>query len=362
MAQQDESAEKSHEPTQKKLDDARKKGDIARSQDVTVALSYFGVWLFLLSIGGPQVLDFGEALTTLMENAFTSEAELLFGAGTAYFAPLFWDAGLPFLIFASIPAGIILLGLLAQRSLVFTGSKLKFKASRISVIQNAKNKFGRGGLFEFAKSFVKLTVYSVCLALFLQTHFDTVIGASAASYRGGLMVLFDLLEAFLFLVLLIAASIAAIDLGWQIKEHNRKNMMTLKELQDEAKESEGDPHLKQARRSKAQHIAMNQMLGDVPDADVVIVNPTHYAVALKWGGNKQSAPICVAKGVDEVAARIREKATEANVPIHSDPPTARALHAVVDIGEEIQPEHYAAVAVAIRFAETLKFKKRATNV
>jgi flagellar biosynthetic protein FlhB len=103
------------------------------------------------------------------------------------------------------------------------------------------------------------------------------------------------------------------------------------------------------------------MLADVPKADVVIVNPTHFAVALKWSRRKGAAPVCVAKGVDEVAARIRAAAAEAGVPIHRDPPTARALHATVNLGEEVRPEHYRAVAAAIRFAERMRSRARAAG-
>jgi flagellar biosynthetic protein FlhB len=134
--------------------------------------------------------------------------------------------------------------------------------------------------------------------------------------------------------------------------------MTRKELTDEMKQSEGDPHIKAQRRQKAIEIATKQMIADVAKADVVIVNPTHYAVALKWERGAKRAPLCVAKGVDEVAARIREVAAEAGVPIHSDPPTARALYAAVDIGQEIHPDHYRPVAAAIRFAEKMRRRSR----
>ena len=160
------------------------------------------------------------------------------------------------------------------------------------------------------------------------------------------------------IVLLLAFTIGGIDYLWQHQEHLRKNRMSRKELQDEAKQTEGDPHTKQQRRQRGYEIAMNKMLADVPDADVVIVNPTHYAVALKWSRAAGAAPICVAKGVDEVAARIRQIASESAVPIHRDPPTARALYASVDISQEIQPEHYQAVAAAIRFAELMRRKAR----
>jgi flagellar biosynthetic protein FlhB len=116
--------------------------------------------------------------------------------------------------------------------------------------------------------------------------------------------------------------------------------------------------MKQERRQRAYDIAMNQMMADIPEADVVIVNPTHYAVALKWDRARGTAPKCVAKGVDEIAAKIREIAAEHGVALHSDPPTARAIHATVEIGDEIRPEHYRAVAAAIRFAEAMRKKAR----
>lgn len=359
MSEQDDASEKSHEPTQKKLDDARKKGEVARSNDINVVLSYFGVWLFIMVAGGAAASNLGTSLQLALGKAFDTRNTLVFSSG--YFAPFLMSSGTFVAQFALVPAALILLALLAQRALLFTPSKLKPKLSRISPLKNAKNKFGRGGLFEFAKSFTKLLVYSLCLALFLRWNFDGIVGASSGSERGALLVLFSLLKSFLSFAVLIAAVIGTIDLGWQILEHQRKNRMSHKEMRDEMKNSEGDPHLKQARRSKAQEIALSQMMADVPLADVIIVNPTHYAVALKWEGARTSAPVCVAKGVDEIAMRMREIAQDAKVPIHSDPPTARALFAVVDIGQEVRPEHYAAVAVAIRFAETLKNRKRVRN-
>jgi flagellar biosynthetic protein FlhB len=133
-------------------------------------------------------------------------------------------------------------------------------------------------------------------------------------------------------------------------------MMTRQEMTEEHKESEGDPHFRAHRRQRGQEIAMNRMLRAVPEADVVLVNPTHYAVALKWNRKDGRAPVCIAKGRDEVAARIRERANAAGVPVHRDPPTARALHAALDIGDEIGREHYQAVAAAIRFAEAMRKK------
>ena len=163
---------------------------------------------------------------------------------------------------------------------------------------------------------------------------------------------------FLGIVLALSLAIGGLDYGWQRLSHTRRNRMSRQEVLDEHKSTEGDPHMKQQRRQRGMEIAMNQMLADVPKADVVIVNPTHYAVALAWDRAAGGAPVCVAKGVDEIAARIREAAARAGVPLHSDPPTARTLHASVEIGARIHPDHYRAVAAAIRFADTLRKKAK----
>jgi len=261
-------------------------------------------------------------------------------------------------VWLGVPAIVVLIALIGQRGIVFAPERLQPKLSRVSLLSNAKNKFGRGGLFEFAKSAVKLTIYSVVLGVFLARQMPDIVTTSLLAPAGALVRLGALATGFMAIVLTISLAIGVVDLLWQHQEHIRKNMMSRKELTDEHKQTEGDPHVKQQRRQRAQEIAMNSMLADVPDADVVVVNPTHYAVALKWNRSKGAAPICVAKGVDEIAARIRETAVEAGVPVHRDPPTARALYATVGIGDEVRPEHYKAVAAAIRFAERMRQRAR----
>jgi flagellar biosynthetic protein FlhB len=164
----------------------------------------------------------------------------------------------------------------------------------------------------------------------------------------------QMLTQFVIAVLIVSAAIAAIDYAWQRHSHLAKNRMTRQEVLDETKRSEGDPHLKARRRQRGQELATNRMLSDVKDAAVVVVNPTHYAVALAWTPQDDTPPVCVAKGVDEIAARIREEAQIHGVPIHSDPSTARALHASVSLGDPIEREHFAAVAAAIRFAQRMR--------
>ncbi|UWQ91335.1 flagellar type III secretion system protein FlhB [Rhodobacteraceae bacterium M382] len=358
----DDDSDKTYEPTQQKLQKARDKGEVPKSADLSVAASYFGLLIALAAVGASTVADLGTSLMVLIGQS-GELAELIFkgnpGALMGGILSAVMQAIAPWFI---APAVAVLLSVLAQRAMVFAPSKLEFKASRISILSNAKNKFGRSGLFEFFKSFVKLTLYAVCLGFYLNFRLPDIVAAVGVEARSVTALLAQLALEFLFLVAVISACIGGIDAVWQYHEHIRKNRMSRKEMMDEMKEAEGDPHMKQERRQRAQMIAGSQMMADVPDADVVIVNPTHYAVVLKWDRMPGSAPICVAKGVDEVAAVIREIASENGVPIHQDAPTARALHATVAIGQEITEEHYGPVAAAIRFAETMRRKAKESFV
>lgn len=353
----EEAAEKSHEPSQKKLDEARKRGEVPRSADLTTAAGYGGLVLVGFGAGPMMAQSLGSALVAPLERAGALAPAVFGGGGSAISGGLILTvAGALWPLFAA-PAALALLSVLAQRGLVVAPGKIAPKLDRISPIKGVANKFGRAGLFEFTKSFAKLALYCVILAVYLRRQMPRLLGQIHLSPGQIAAEMGRLCLGLMTLVLLVAMGLGALDLLFQRAEHIRKNRMSRKELTDETKESEGDPHLKGERRQKGVEIAMNQMIADVPAADVVVVNPTHYAVALAWDRGAGGAPRCVAKGVDAVAARIREAAIEAGVPLHSDPPTARALHATVEIGEEIAPDHYRAVAAAIRFAEAMRRKR-----
>lgn len=354
MSDADDDTDKRHEPTQKKLDDARKKGDVPRSADLSTAASYGGLLLAFIAAGSGSIERLGNALMVLVDQSDKISILMFEGQVSAPMGGIFQAVGMSVLPWFVIPALCALLVILAQRSFVVAPSKIKPKQSRISPLANAKNKFGRNGLFEFAKSFVKLVIYSVCLGFFIRARFEEIAGVVQSNPLIASAVLVRLGIELLFVVLLVSLAIGAIDYMWQRMEHTRKNMMSDKEIKDEHKDAEGDPHMKQKRRHRAYEIAMSQMMVDVPDADVVIVNPTHFAVALKWSRLPGEAPVCVAKGVDEIALTIRKIAADSGVPIHSDPPTARALHATTDIGVEIPHNQFRAVAAAIRFAENMR--------
>ena len=358
MAEQEE-GEKEHEPSQKKLDDARRKGEIARSADLTTSFSYLGLLAGTFVLGPAAILQVGSTLTGLLDHSNEASIEAFSGGGTALNGGMLVDVGLGLAPWLIVPGLFAIAAILGQRGFVFAPEKLQPKLSRISPISNAKNKFGRSGLFEFAKSATKLSIYGFVLFTLLWMERDHILGlvhADPAVIMGQLSLL---LIKFLTIVFIISVSIGGLDFTFQFQEHKRKNMMTRQEVKDETKDSEGDAGMKHQRRQRGYDIAMNQMMQDVPDADVIVVNPTHYAVALKWSRQPGEAPICVAKGVDEIAAKIREIANENAVPIHRDPPTARAIYATIEIGQQILPDHFKPVAAAIRFAERIRAKATA---
>lgn len=358
MAEEDTGGEKPHEPTQRKLEKAREKGEIPRSNDLSTAAAYGGLCIAAVAVGSSVLTGLGSALQTLIDRPEALAPLFFDDFGTTPAGGLIGQVLVTILPFFLLPALAALAAIIAQRAFVVSGTKIKPKLSRISLISNAKNKFGRGGLFEFFKSFAKLLIYSACLFLFVRAELPEMTNTLNLGPGLATATLLRLCVEFLFIVCAIAGTIGGIDYLWQRAEHLRKNRMTDKEIRDEMKEAEGDPYMKQQRRQRGQEIARQQMMADVPKADVVIVNPTHYAVALKWTRTPGSAPVCVAKGVDEVAAVIRRIASENGVPLHSDPPTARKLHADVEIGDQIGPADYRAVAAAIRFADDMRQKAK----
>lgn len=354
----DEGQEKSNDPTPEKLRKSREQGDVAKSTDVTGAASYLGLLLALTVGGAFMAKEAGNTLYAFLASPDLIVDVLLAPAGMEKAAELLsgvlWAIS-PVLI---VPFLFTVIALYAQNAVVAAPSKLAMKQSRISLISNAKQKYGMSGIVEFLKSAVKLVAISIVLGIMLSGNVDHYLAMSMGSGKA----LPDLLREqglqLLLAATLVAIATAVFDYFWRLYDHQKKLRMSYQEVRDEAKESEGDPHMKQSRQRRGREIATNRMMLDVPTADVIIVNPTHYAVALKWSREVGSAPICVAKGVDEIAARIRETGKANAVPIMSDPPTARLIHATVEIGLEIMPDHYKAVAAAIRFADTMRAKTK----
>lgn len=352
----DDAQEKTHDATPRRLEQAREKGDVAKSQDAQTFAAYLGLALAMLIGGGWAALGLGEALMAPLAHP-ADMAGMMLGGGASEMLPAFagriFAASIPFV---AAPAVLIVALLVAQRGVVAAPDKVAPKLSRLSPLENAKQKYGTSGLVEFLKSFVKLVAVSAVLAIVLSGEIDRL--ASYVARPPGTLgaLLAAQFWALMKGVLILTAGIAFADVLWQRAEHMRRNRMSHQDIKEEGKQTEGDPHMKDKRRERARSLATNRMLQDVPEADVVIANPTHFAVALKWDRAPGTAPVCLATGQDEIALRIREIAEAAGVPLHEDPPTARALHAVIEVGQEVPPEHYKAVAAAILFAERMAGK------
>lgn len=358
MSEEEQSGEKTHEPSEQRLEEARRKGDIAKSTDLSAAAAYFGLLIAIFLAGGAVVRQSSEVMMSFLSRADTLAPRVLSTGGGAISGQMVFEVSLALLPIFGVPFLLVLTVLVAQQAIVFAPDKLAVKMNRISPIAQAMNKFGPTGIAEFVKATVKLIAISIIVGLFLVYETDRIVGLTRATPAAATREMADIAVALLIQIAIIAAVIAVIDYLWQRFDHARKLRMTFQEVRDEAKQSEGDPMLKGQRRRRAEEIVNNRMMLDVPEASVVIVNPTHYAVALKWERAMGGAPVVVAKGTDGLALRIREVAERAKVPIHSDPPTARALEATTEIGQEIEPSHYQAVAAAIRFAEAMRVRAK----
>jgi flagellar biosynthetic protein FlhB len=343
--------DKPYDATRRKLEDARKKGEIVRSQDV-VNLVVLGIFIIAIHVvfGGVMsgiMLDIqGFVARSVMRREALDSPDI-------YAAVLGWALPLLGILFFA-PFAIIMAGLVSTQQVLFTADKLQPKLNRISLVANAKKKYGLSGLFEFAKNFAKFLVFAALMTVFALDSYDLF---QVAIVRGEHMALANIYEValrWLWFTFLAYVVFAAIDAFWQVQEHARKNRMSHKEMKDEHKNEEGDETIRQQRRAKAEEIATNRMLLDVPKATVVITNPTHYAVALQWTGEQNTVPKCVARGTDETARKIREIAIQSGVPLYRDPPTARELYANVKIGMMINSDHYKAVAAAIGYARRIQ--------
>ena len=355
---EDTSGEKTFDPTPHRIEEARKKGDIAKSTDISAAAGYMGLLLASIGFAAYAIQDAGDVLMAFLSMPDRLTGKILAPGGSYLLGGILISAVAAIVPFIVLPFAFSLLSLLAQRVFVVVGDKLLPKLNRISPIAGAKNKFGVSGLVEFAKTLVKMVSVAIALALYLRREASTIAGLATAEPAAVISYIGHTFVSLLAVVAAIATVIGVLDVLWQHFNHSRKLRMSFQEIKDEAKQSEGDPHTKAQRQNRGREIATNRMLLEVPKADVVLVNPVHVAVALKWSRKKGSAPVCVAKGKDEVATRIREAAAAAGVPIHRDPPTARAINATVKLGREIKPEHYRAVAAALRFADAMRRKAK----
>jgi flagellar biosynthetic protein FlhB len=252
------------------------------------------------------------------------------------------------LVIAAILAGVV------QSGLVFSAERIKPELSKISIAKGAKRLFSLKSVAEFVKSILKLIVVGGVVTMLFVPIFDDLTRITTMPIIATMTLLQSLAVRLFIGVLAVLTVIAIIDFLYQRFEHMKSMRMSRQEIRDELKQTEGDPQVRARLRQIRTERARRRMMAAVPEADVVITNPTHFAVALKYDPQEMSAPRLVAKGVDAVAERIRETAREHDVPLVENPPLARALFASVDLEQEIPAEHYKAVAEIISYVFQLK--------
>ena len=359
MAEGEDKSQKTEQPTDRKLQKAREEGDVPKSQEISgwfTLAAGLAVFAFMApSVSGDlaRVLSLFLARPHEMSLDVGSAMELAASTGLRLVAIL----GLAFL--ALMAAAIA--GNLVQTGLMFTPKKLAPKLDKLNPIEGVKRMFGPQGWMNFFKGIGKMALVAGAIFVVLWPRRDDLLALPAAAPVGVLMEVYEAAIQLLIAALIVYAVIAAADYAFQKREFVERNKMSLKEIRDEFKETEGDPQVRAKLRQIRQERAQRRMMARVPDAAVVVTNPTHYAVALEYEQGRTPAPICVAKGVEAVALRIRELAEEHDIPILEDPPLARGLYATVELEEPIPPEHYAAVAKVIGYVLSLAGKGRQTE-
>ncbi len=356
MAENTDPESKTEEATPRKLADARKKGDVAKSPDVAAALSLTGAAAVVLMSGGWFATSMAEQFLPFIAAPHTLTGGLEAGAGIEIGMTALW-AAVPFLgvvMLATIIGGVG--GNVAQSGLIFTGEKLKPDWSKVSPLKGFKRIFGPDGLVQFIKTFLKLLAVGVICWLVLRPHLRELENMAAMPPAMILPMARDLAIALMTSTIVFLGFTAGADFLWQKYRFAERMKMSKEELKEDYKQSEGDPHVKAKLKQIRAQRSRQRMMQNVPKATVIVTNPTHYSVALRYETG-DAAPVCVAKGVDALALRIREVGREHDVPIVENVPLARALYAAVDIDETIPREHFEAAAKVIGFVMQ-KRKKR----
>lgn len=352
MADETDDEQKTEEPSQKRLDDARKKGDVPRSQEAKHVAMFGGALAVTMLLTGLLATTMLPMATRLWGDAqdFTLDTggahrlatDLVFRVG------LILAPSLALLFVAALVGGI------GQGRPTISWDKVAPKWSKLSPMGGFKRLFGMSTFVEFGKTLAKFAIVSVVAVTVVWPYSRRLEDVLFADPNMLTALIGGLIVKLLLAVTIIVAILAGADYLYQRFAFMKRMRMSRQDLKDEYKQSEGDPHVKGRIRQIRIERSRRRMMAAVPAADVVLMNPTHYAVALKYEHGQMAAPRVVAKGVDALALRIRGLATEHGVPVVENPPLARALYAACDIDEEVPAEHYAAVAEVIGYVMRLR--------
>ena len=351
MADEDDSEDKTEDPTQKRLDQALERGDVVKSQELNTWFVIAAATLVMSTFSG----SIGTAVLVPMRNLIANSWMIhTDGAGLLALA-----RSLSFAVIAAIGVPILMVMLAAiagnmmQHRLVWSGEPLKPNFGKISPLAGAKRLFGKQAAANFAKGIFKLVLLGTVMVMILwpeRLRLESLLHMDVSELLG---VTISLTKHLMGSVVALLALVAIGDYLFQYRQWYERQKMSVQEMKEEFKQSEGDPHVKGRIRQIRQQRMKKRMMAAVPKASVLITNPTHYSVALAYERG-MSAPVCVAKGVDNIAFKIREIAKAHDIPIVENVPLARALYATVEIDAEIPVEHYHAVAEIISYVMGLR--------
>lgn len=347
MADAEDRESKTEDASPHKLEEARKKGDVAKSPDVPQWASLAGAFGVMAAAGGFLMQKTAAALTPFIAHA--GDISMAGGGGQVVMRQAA-GASAPIVLSvlgAAAAAGVA--GNLIQHGFLWTPNRLAPDFGKLNPLQGLKRMFGVDGLVQFLKTVLKLICVGAVCFYVLKPHAPELANMAAMDPAAILPASGALLKALFFAVLALLGLTAGFDWFWQRYRFLLRMRMSREELKEEFKQQDGDPHVKAKLRQLRMQKSRQRMMQRVPKATVVVMNPTHYAVALFYEAGGSAAPTCVAKGLDALALKIRAVAEGAGVPVIEDPPLARSLYAAVEVDEAIPPHHYEAVAKIIGF-------------
>ena len=347
MSDSNDAASRTEEPPPHKLQQAREQGEVVKTPDLA-ALASLAAVASVIALGGGWMCN--NLVVALRPFLASPDAMVVEGQGGMHLLYMTVRA-------AAVPMGAVLTAAcvagvganLLQTGFMFTPCMQAFDPGKQTPTAGFKRVFGLDGAMQFFKSLVKVTLTGLLAWWVLHPHVTELENLSGMEPIAMMGFAADILRRLVFAVASFLLIIAGADWFWQRRRFMNRMRMTKEEIKEDFKQSEGDPHIKARQKQLRNERARRRMMQAVPNATVVVMNPTHYAVALKYDADETPAPMCVAKGLDTLALKIREVAETAGVPVIEDPPLARALYAAVDIDEVIPPAHYEAVAKIIGF-------------
>ncbi len=355
MADEQDQEQKTEQPTSKRLEEAFKKGQVPFSREITSFLMLFVLTLTVVAFAPTMFKDIKVLLLPFIANPESIPVDMK-GVSLVFSKVTFTS-----LLIIAVPLFCIIFVIFAssfmQNGFLISAEPVMPKLDKISPLAGVKRMFSMRSVVEFLKSLAKIIIVGFVAFLAVYPELTHIRQLPNSTIFAMLHYLADISVKLLIGILIAMFFIAMLDFFYQRWQHIKSLRMTKQEIKDEYKQSEGDPMIKQRLRALRQERARQRMIAAVPQADVVITNPTHFAVALQYDSKEMKAPRLVAKGQDLMAQRIRDIAKEHDVPIVENPPLARALYSSVDIDEEIPTTHYEAVAKVISYVYQLKGKK-----